>query len=99
MKKTMPMHNFGKCELCGRWSARHKHNFMSGRNRQLKPGQRNEIGAKQRIINLCAACHNDVHSLTAEKFHLKYAVSKSNYLYTSKRLDINGLPIMSIGGN
>ena len=95
----LPMRNFGKCRLCGRWNARHKHHFMSGRNRYLRPGQKNDAGVMQKLINLCPMCHNNVHNLPADKFHLKYTVPKSDYLYTSKQLDINGLPVLSIGGN
>ena len=90
---TKDLDNLGCCELCGIWGARHKHHFMSGRNRRLKTGQRNDAGVRQRIIKLCPKCHDAVHGLPADKFHLKYAIPKSKFLYTSKPLDINGLPV------
>jgi hypothetical protein len=93
MKKIkLPMRNFVHCLCCGRWTACHKHHFLGGRNRSLKPGEKNEAGVKQRIVDLCSECHNDVHSISADRFFEKYRKPKTEFLYSSKSV----MPIMAI---
>jgi len=77
------------CELCESRVATDLHHYLPGASRDIPVGEADGAGRIQKLIQLCRECHNDVHSLPAEKFITKHRKAKKKFIRINHNVEMS----------